>query len=76
MKNVLIRSVSASGNISKLTTIRYKRRPFVSGLGSIVNLGGDSRVFKRYMANSDVSSIENDWQMVGSYIRESFNGLK
>lgn len=68
--------VLVSREIPKFTGIRYKRRPFVTGMGSIVNLSGDSQVFSRYLRTHDAFAIRNDWQMVGIYIRESFNNWK
>lgn len=74
--------VSGSGNIyvrlahTPVADVRPVSRPFLEGMGSIINLSGKYRVFDKYTRGSAVLDMRHDWEIVGSYLREAMDDFK
>lgn len=52
-------------------------KPFLSGLGSVINVAGNYYHFKKYLSNNDdFRAITSDWKKVGVYLMEALSFYK
>lgn len=54
----------------------FTHRPFLEGMGSVINISGKYRVFDKYLYGSAELDMRHDWGMVGLSIREAMNNFK
>lgn len=59
-----------------LTESFSAHRPFLEGMGSVINISGKYRVFDKYLHGSEELDMRHDWGMVGLSIREAMNNFK
>ena len=52
------------------------KNSFLKGLGSILNISGSNTSKKIQRKKSNLTDVEQDWQQVGSVIRDAMNNFK
>ncbi len=52
---------------------RRINRPFLEGMGSVMNISGKHNAYKKFVSGNVVSDTRRDWEMVGLSIREAIN---
>lgn len=63
MKTILIR----------IHAIYRARRPFLEGMGSVVNISGRPNAYKRFTKGDVISDMRDDWEAVGLSISDAMN---
>lgn len=63
MRNIL------KGNMGIYFAAFDRKHPIVSGMGSVVNVGGNYYSFRKYLLhNNDSNALASDWRQVGADI--------